>query len=57
MFEKQNADVAVNVFGYETDGKKENAYPLRISRLQREKVVNLMLISDGEKNHIAGLRI
>ena len=50
-FEKQNADVAVNVFGYETEGKKEYLYPLRISGQQRAHVVNLMLISDGEKNH------
>ena len=50
-FEKQNADVAVNFFGYETEGKKEYVYPLRISGLQREQVVNLMLTSDGEKNH------
>ena len=50
-FEKQNDDVAVNVFGYEVEGKKEYVYPLRISGLQREQVVNLMLISDGEKNH------
>ena len=32
-FEKQNADVAVNVFSYETEGKKEYVYPLRISGL------------------------
>ena len=52
--EKQNADVAVNVFGYETEGKKE--YSLRISGLQREEVVNLMLISDGEKNHYCWIK-
>ena len=55
-FEKQNADVAVNVFGYETEGKKEYLYPLRISGQQRARVVNLMLISDGEKNHYCWIK-
>ena len=55
-FEKQNADVAVNVFGYETEGKKEYVYPLRISGLQRAHVVNLMLISDEEKNHYCSIK-
>ena len=51
QFEKQNADVAVNFFGYEIEGKDEYVYPLRISILQRARVVNLMLISNVEKNH------
>ena len=55
-FGKQNADVAVNVFGYETEGKKEYVYPLRISGLQREQVVNLMLISNGEKSHYCWIK-
>ena len=55
-FGKQNADVAVNVFGYETEGKKECVCPLRISGLQREQVVNLMLISDGEKSHYCWIK-
>ena len=37
-FEKQN-DISVNVFGYE-----EVYYPLYISRNQKEKHVNLLLI-------------
>ena len=45
-FEKQNDDVAVNVFGYETEGNKEYVYPLRINGQQRAHVVNLMSFSD-----------
>ena len=55
-FEKQNADKAVNVFGYEVEGKKEYVYPLRISGLQCAYVVNLMLIYDGEKNHYCWIK-
>ena len=39
-FEKQN--ISVNVFGY---------YPLYISRNQKEKHVNLLLIEKGGKTH------
>ena len=55
-FEKQNDDVAVNVFGYETEWKKGYVYPLSNSKLQRVHVVNLMLISDGEKNHYCWIK-
>ena len=55
-FETQNDDVAVNVFGYETEWKKGYVYPLRISGLQRAHVVNLMLISDGKKNHYCWIK-
>ena len=49
---KQNADVVVYIFSNEIEGKDEYVYPLRISGLQRARVVvNVMLISDDEKNH------
>ena len=44
-FERNN-EVSVNVFGYEI-----NVYPLRISTKQCERIVDLLLISDGEKQH------
>ena len=43
-------------FGYETKGKNEYIYPLRISGLQRAHVVNLMLISAGEKSHYCWIK-
>ena len=43
-FEKSN-DLSVSVFVYE----KGYVYPLRISSKQRERVVDLLLISDDEK--------
>jgi len=45
-FEKSN-DLSVNVFGY----KKGYVYPLMVSSKQRERVVDLLLISDDEKQH------
>ena len=45
--EKQNSDISVNVFGYESV-----VHPLRISKhVNRPVVVNLLLISDGERQH------
>ena len=44
-FEKEN-DISVNVFGYE-----DGYYPLYISRNQKEKHVNLLLIEKGGKTH------
>ena len=44
-FEKQN-DISVNALGYE-----EGYYPLYISRNQKEKHVNLLLIEKGGKTH------
>ena len=44
-FEKQNG-ISVNVFGYE-----EGYYPLYISRNQKEKHVNLLLIEKEGKTH------
>ena len=49
-FEKLN-EVSVNVFGYE---KLTGVYPLKVSNSQTQSVashVNLLLISEGEKNH------
>ena len=49
-FEKLN-EISVNVFGYE----KNEVYPLRVSKSQsyatRYARVNLLLISEGNKNH------
>ena len=45
-FEKQNPTISVNVFGYEI-----SVYPLRISEHERENQVDLLLISDGDKQH------
>ena len=45
-FEKQNPTISVNVFGYEN-----SVYPLRISEHERENQVDLLLISDGDKQH------
>ena len=38
-FERLNPEIKVNVFGYKADG----VYPLRISKLKREKKVRLLL--------------
>jgi len=45
-FENSN-DLSVNVFGYE----KGYVYPLRISSKHRERIADLLLISDDEKQH------
>ena len=45
-FERQNATISVNVFGYERE-----VYPLRISKHKHENTINLLLISDDEKQH------
>ena len=44
--EKQNS-INVNVFGYED----KQFYPIRVSKQTDEKVLNLLLITDGEKQH------
>ena len=47
IFEKNNPQTSINVFGFEGD-----VYPLRLSkRSEREQTINLLLISDGEKQH------
>ena len=46
-FEKQNADIAVHVYGFEKD-----FYPLRISEEDERKFeIDLLLISEGENKH------
>ena len=47
IFEKFNPSISINVFGFEGD-----VYPLRLSKTKRtQQIVNLLLISDGEKQH------
>ena len=46
IFEKFNPSISINVFGFEGD-----VYPLRLSKTKRTQIVNLLLISDGEKQH------
>ena len=46
IFEKLNPQISINVFGFEGD-----VYPLRLSKSKRTQIVNLLLISDGEKQH------
>ena len=46
-FEKQNDSLSINVFGY-----VNSVYPLRISKFDREKQVDLLLlVSDEDKQH------
>ena len=45
-FERQNPTISINVFGY-----AESIYPLRLSKCEGREVVNLLLISDEEKQH------
>ena len=48
IFEKFNPQISINVFGFED----RVVYPLRLSkRSEREQTINLLLISDGEKQH------
>jgi len=47
-FEKNNPTISVNVLGYEYG---IIVYPLRISDYERETNVNLLLISNGERQH------
>ncbi|XP_060083028.1 uncharacterized protein LOC132562303 [Ylistrum balloti] len=49
--EKQNPDISINVFGYET-----SVYPLRISKHVDRVTINLLLISDGEKQHYSVIK-
>ena len=46
IFEKLNPQISINVFGFEGD-----VYPLRLSKSEREQTINLLLISDEEKQH------
>ena len=45
-FERNNEDISVNVYGYET-----RIYPLRISKHERKNVVDLLLIANDNANH------
>ena len=53
IFERWNPTYSVNVFGYE---QKEFIYPLRISKNTDKDVINLFLISDGEKQHYCWIK-
>ena len=44
IFEKNNPQISINIFGFEGD-----VYPLRLSKSKSERIINLLLISDGEK--------
>ena len=46
IFEKFNPQISINVFGFEGV-----VYPLRLSKSKNEQTINLLLISDGEKQH------
>ena len=46
IFEKFNPSISINVFGFEGV-----VYPLQLSKTKRPRIVNLLLISDGEKQH------
>jgi hypothetical protein len=46
LFESQNPDISVNVFGFE-----DEFFPLRITKLNRRTHVNLLYISDESTNH------
>ena len=46
IFEKNNPQISINVFGFEG-----GIYPLQISKTKRPRIVDLLLISDGEKQH------
>ena len=49
-FEKQNLDISISVLGY---SKEERIYPLRISKKEKERKHNivLLLIKDGDNTH------
>ncbi|XP_065664614.1 uncharacterized protein LOC136086254 [Hydra vulgaris] len=47
QFEKNNQDISINVFGYES-----SVYPLRVSNEKnRQHTIDLLLISNDETNH------
>ncbi len=53
-FEQAN-NVEVNIFGYENGSKKEGirqgVYPRRITKTRSSKMVDLLIISDDERQH------
>ena len=46
FFEKNNPSISINVFGYEEEG-----YPLKISKIKKIINIDLLLISDEQKQH------
>ena len=46
IFEKFNPNISINVFGFEDD-----VYPLRIPKTKKRINIDLLLISDEEKQH------
>ena len=46
IFEKNNPQISINVFGFEGD-----VYPLRLSKRSEREQINLLLISDEAKQH------
>ena len=46
IFENNNPSISINVFGFE-----DEVYPLKISKEKRINNIDLLLISDGEKQH------
>ena len=46
IFEKKNPSISINVFGYE-----DEVYPLKISKEKKINNIDLLLISDGKKQH------
>ena len=51
IFEKFNPSISINVFGFEGV-----VYPLRLSKRKNEQTINLLLISDGEKQHYCHIK-
>ena len=47
IFEKFNPSISINVFGFED----RVVYLLRLSKSKNQRIINLLLISDGEKQH------
>ena len=50
-FERLNPNISINVFGYE-----KVVYPLRISKYEREKTINTLLISDDTNQHYCWIK-
>ncbi len=52
---KQANDIGVNIFRYENGSKKEGirqgVYPRQITKTRLSRVVDLLLISDDERQH------
>ena len=46
IFEKNNPDISINVFGFE-----KGLFPLRIQKEKKRQIIDLLLIADDEKQH------